>query len=470
MRARAIVGSVLVAGLVFSAPAAADTRAPAASAPPAAPAPGAPGVGDPFFPLGGNGGYDVKHYRLKLDWQPTGNVLTASETVLATATQNLSAFDLDLRGFDVRRVTVNRAPATISRDEQELTVTPTRALRKHVPFVVQIEYSGTPEVVVDPDGSSEGWIPTEDGAFVVGEPQGSPGWFAVNDTPRDKATYDIAITVPKGLTSVGNGALVSTRTTGGKKTFRWVERYPMAPHLVTITTGKFDVSTGRTKRGVPTYVAVDPSQAAESGPVLAKLPQIVDYFSGLFGRYPFETVGAIVDNAPEVGYALETQTKPVFDRAPDDATLAHELAHQWFGDAVTLKQWPDIWLHEGFATWAEWLWVEHTGGTSTHDRFAELYATPADADFWQLPPNGLSKPSDLFSGAVYDRGAMTLQALREKVGDKKFFVILQRWYTQHRYGNATTADFIALSEKVSGTDLDAFFTAWLRTPGKPALG
>ena len=432
----------------------------------------APGVGDPFFPHGGNGGYDVAHYQLKLDWQPKGNVLSAAETVLATATQDLSSFDLDLRGFDVSRVTVNGAPAKVSRvaGSQELTITPARSLRKHVPFVVRIEYAGTPEVVTDPDGSIEGWIPTNDGAFVVGEPQGSPGWFAVNDTLRDKATYDIAITVPKGLTSAGNGALVSTRTTGGKTTFRWLERYPMAPHLVTITTGRFQVSTGRTHRGVPTYIAVDPSQAADAAPVLAKLPDIVDYFSGVFGRYPFETVGAIVDNAPEVGYALETQTKPIFDAAPDESTLAHELAHQWFGDAVSATQWPDIWLHEGFATWAEWLWAEHTGVQSAHEKFAELYATPADDDFWQLPPNGLSDAADLFSGSVYDRGAMTLQALREKVGDKKFSAILQRWYTQHRYGNATTAEFIALSERVSRTDLDAFFTTWLQTPGKPALG
>ena len=116
----------------------------------------------------------------------------------------------------------------------------------------------------------------------------------------------------------------------------------MASYLATITFGKFDVTRGRTPGGIPTYVAVDPSQKTDAAPALAKLPEIVDYFSGLYGRYPFETVGAIVDDAPDVGYALETQTKPVFDSAPDEATLAHEIAHQWFGDAVTLTQWPDI--------------------------------------------------------------------------------------------------------------------------------
>src|SRR5664279_1505 len=173
--------------------------------------------------------------------------------------------------------------------------------------------------ITAPDGSSEGWVPTDDGAFVVGEPQGAPGWFAANDTPTDKATYDVQLTVPDRLTAVGNGALISQRSKNGWTTFHWFERYPMASYLATITFGVFEVKRGRTPGGIPTYVAVDPKQD-DAWTVLAKLPEIVDYFSGLYGRYPFETVGAIVDNAPKVGYALETQTKPVFDSAPDEAT------------------------------------------------------------------------------------------------------------------------------------------------------
>ena len=474
-RRRIVTVLVLAGSLVLTAPAVAT---PAVAAPvtaaPAVGTPGSPGVGDPFFPFGGNGGYDVRHYHLDLSWNPDSKVLSGSETILATATKALSRFDLDLRGFTVKRVTVNGAPATVTRPRQdnteraqELTITPKRALRQHVPFVVRIQYAGTPEVVTDPDDAIEGWVPTSDGAFVVGEPQGSPGWFAANDTPTDKATYDVQLTVPDGLTAVGNGALISQRSENGRSTFHWLERYPMASYLATITFGKFEVTRGRTPGGIPTYVAVDPTQAAASTPVLAKLPAIVDYFSGVFGRYPFETVGAIVDNAPDVGYALETQTKPVFDHAPDEATLAHEIAHQWFGDAVTLKKWPDIWLHEGFATLSEWLWSEHTGGRSAHEAFAALLAQPADADLWSPPPANPGNPANLFGSPVYDRGGMTLQALREKIGDKKFFTILRSWYQEHRYGNATTAQFIALSEKVSGADLDAFFTTWLYTPGKP---
>lgn len=308
---------------------------------------------------------------------------------MATATQALSSFDLDLRGFTVKGVRVTGSSATFTRPQQdntgsaqEPTITPRRALRQHVPFVVQIQYAGTPEVVTDPDDAIEGWVPTSDGAFVVGDPQGAPGWFAANDTAIDRATYDVQLTVPDGLTAEGNGALISQRSKYGQTTFRWFERYPMPSYLATITFGEFDVTRGRTPGGVPTYVAVDPTQAEAAAPALAKLPEIVDYFSGLYGRYPFETVGAIVDNAPDVGYALETQTKPVFDRAPDESTLAHEFAHQWFGDAVTPTQWPDIWLHEGFATLSEWLWSERTGGQSAHDAFAALLARPATSSLW----------------------------------------------------------------------------------------
>jgi aminopeptidase N len=147
---------------------------------------------------------------------------------------------------------------------------------------------------------------------------------------------------------------------------------------------------------------------------------------------------------------LETQTKPVFDRVPDEATLAHETSHQWFGDAVTLRQWPDIWLHEGFATWSEWIWSEHTGHKSAAQYFKRYYSTRAsDTAFWNPPPGNPGDAQHLFDGTIYVRGAMTLQALREKVGDGAFFTILRQWFAEHKYGNATTQDFIALAERVS---------------------
>ena len=433
----------------------------------AAPTPGAPGAGDPYFPQAGNGGIDVSDYALALAYDPATRRLEGTATLKVTATQDLSRFDLDLRGFTLGAVTVDGAPASVTRDGQELQITPAKALHSGRAFTVVVPYAGTPQAVTDPDGSTEGWVVTDDGAAVVNEPQGSPAWYPVNDTPRDKATFTIAMTVPDGLTAVGNGTLVSQVSQGGRTTFTWRERFPMAPYLATITLGRFDVTTG-TASGVPTYIAVDPTQASSASASLRKLPEMVAFLVDLYGPYPFEEAGAIVDNAPGIGYSLETQTKPFFDDAPDAVTVLHELSHQWFGDAVTLTQWPDIWLHEGFATWSEWIWTERQGQKTAAQQLKQLENTPAsNTAFWTPPPGDPGDPAHLFDGTVYDRGGMTLEALRERIGDATFFRLLRTWYAQHRYGNVTTAQFIALAEQLSGQDLGGFFQAWLYDPAKP---
>ena len=430
---------------------------------------GAPGAGDPFFPLAGNGGIDVSDYGLELAYDPATRLLQGTATLRVVATQDLTRFDLDLRGFEVGTVTVAGSAASVVRDGQELVITPARRIREGSAFTVVVPYAGAPQTVIDPDGSSEGWVYTDDGAVVVGEPQGSPGWYPANDTPQDKATYTISMTVPEGLTAVGNGSLESQLTSGGRTTFTWRESYPMAPYLATITLGRFNVSTGQTASGIPIYVAVDPRQAQSASSVLRKLPEMVAFLEGLYGPYPFETVGGIVDDAPALGYSLETQTKPVFDDAPDEATLLHELSHMWIGDAVTLRIWPDIWLHEGFATWSEWIWTERQGGKTAAQRFKQLASTPAQQSwFWNPPPGDPGDPARLFDGTIYTRGAMTLEALRERIGDTDFFTVLRRWYIEHRYGNVSTPEFIALAEDVSAQDLDVFFDMWLYEPGKPA--
>jgi aminopeptidase N len=427
--------------------------------------PGSPGLGDPFFPLGGNGGYDVGNYDLTLGYDPSVKRLDGRAVITATATQNLSRFDLDLRGFEIPSLTVNGRAARFTRDGQELIVTPAVPINSGSTFTVEVRYAGRPEVITDPDGSIEGWIPTDDGAFVVGEPQGSPGWYPVNDNPRDKATFKFAVTVPAGLTVMANGVLVSNSTSAGKTTWVWREGDPMASYLATATLGRFDLTTSSVA-GVPSYVAVDPQLA--KGQVLEKLPSIVEYYSSIYGPYPFDAVGAIVDDAKVVGYSLETQTKPNFPYVPDEATLAHELAHMWYGDSVTLTQWPDLWLHEGFATWSEWIWSEHQGNKTAAQYFKQLYSTPAkDTAFWNPPPGNPGSAASMFDGTVYDRGGMTLEALRERVGDPVFFRIMRTWAQQNKFKNVTTPQFIALAETESGQDLAGFFDTWLYQPGKP---
>jgi aminopeptidase N len=332
------------------------------------------------------------------------------------------------------------------------------------------------EAITDPDGSIEGWVPTPDGAFVVNEPQGSPGWYAVNDTPTDKATYDFAVTVPEGKTVVANGRLTGTSTRGGKTTWLWRERDPMASYLSTATNGIFLTDFDDTlPDGTPIYNAVDPlTRPSGTTPNpdlaferLAAQPEVIAFFDDLYGPYPYEAAGGIMDWAPEVGYALESQTKANYSRVSSASTVVHEISHQWFGNSVTLSSWPDIWLNEGFATWSQWIYDERHGGPSAQETFDELYAEPADASLWSPAPAALPGPEVLFSEVVYDRGAMTLQALREKVGDETFFRILRTWYRENRNGNVSTADFIELSERKSGEQLDEFFNVWLYVPEKP---
>jgi aminopeptidase N len=465
------VSAAAVLLAVSAAPAAADFT------------PGADGAGDPFYPQAGNGGYDVRSYSLKLDYEPQNEQLDGDVTITARATQDLSSFNLDLRDLKVSSVTVNGQEASFTRKGQELTITPEAGLRRGREFTTRVVYGGHANYVLDPDKSKDGWIPTDDGAFVVNEPQGAPTWFPANDTPKDFATFDFAITVPEGRTALANGRLVSTTDNGDTTTWRWRESSPMVPYLTTATNGVFELRIG-TVNGLPEYNAVDPETRRfgqkDPEPQLAwdrlnaTQEPALDLFTELYGPYPYDSVGAIVDWAPNVFYSLESQTKPNYWHVASVATIVHELAHQWFGDAIVLERWPDMWLNEGFATWSEWIWFERTGGRTAQQEFDALYATPEDSaagqDLWFPAPNGLSGPEELFHTPVYDRGAMTLQALRQKLGEATFLQIVRTWYAENRFSNVTTQDFIALAERVSGQQLDQFFQVWLFEEGRPEPG
>jgi aminopeptidase N len=430
-------------------------------------APGGIGVGDPFFPKAGNTGYDVGHYSLELDYRPETGKLRATATITATATEELTAFDLDYRGPKVRSVTVDGQRAAFSRSGQELVITPTAALPPGAQFAVEVDYRGRPKSLVDADGSREGWVRTDDGAFVVGEPSGSPTWFPCNDHPTDKAGFDFRITVPRGTEAVANGALLGRERRGRRVTWSYAAEQPMATYLATATVGQFRLTRTRYD-GIESLVAVDPHEAKASRAPLSKLKRMTRFFSSIFGPYPFSETGVIVDRAPQIGYALETQTRPIYDQAPDELTVAHELAHQWFGDSVSLERWEQIWLNEGFATWAEWRWDEEAGGRTTARVFKDLQRTPASRTvIWSPPPGAPSGPAQLFNTSVYVRGGMALEALRQQIGDPAFYATLRTWASEHAYGNATIEQFIALAEAQSGQDLDALFQRYLYQPGKP---
>ncbi|WP_396449047.1 M1 family metallopeptidase [Actinomadura sp.] len=456
--------------------------------------PGAPGVGDPYFPLEGNGGYDVRHYSLDLGYDPDYDQLDGTVTITARATQNLSRFDLDLSGMDVEKVWVNRHRAAYKRQGQELIITPRHGLRKGSVFRAVVKYGGVPQTIVGSPivfGSPYGFLHTPDGAFVGGEPNGARTWFPVNDHPSDKATYDYTITVPAGLSVVANGRLTAHRTATASfsrraartraEVFKWREDSPMASYLTTIDIGKWDVRQGRTPGGVPNYTAVDPA-------LLAGQPDAVDFFFGTtgevtdlwsktFGRYPFSTTGAIADdaryNGQPLGFSLETQSKPVYSAVRNTGTIAHELAHQWFGDAVSPERWKDVWLNESFATWAAWYYTEVHGGRTVHDAARATYAARPFPDregrpYWSVLTADPQRDT-MFNDRVYSGGGMMLQFLREKIGDDRFFTLLRTWYARHKYRNGNTRQFTTLAQQIAGQDLSGFFNDWLYSPIKPPL-
>lgn len=461
---------------------------------------GAVGVGDPYFPASGNGGFDVTHYGLALSYTqpapapaPLQGQLSGTATIDLVPTVDLDRFDLDLRGMDVTALRVDGRPATevtapapgtsvtgaaywqVQDDGArvwELVVQPRPKLRAGVPVRVVVTYAGTTGRPEDIEGALYGWVTTRDGAMVVGEPDGAMTWYPVSDHPSDKATYDFAITVPDGKVAVANGVEAGPATSaGGRTTWFWHAPDAQASYLTTASVGDYTLRRSVTERGLPVVDAVDdglsPSSLAATNAGLDLQDDMIAFFEDGFTPYPFVAAGAIVDD-DSVGYALESQTRPVYSRVAREGTVAHELAHQWFGNAVSPRRWRDIWLNEGWATYAEWLWAEHSGDGTAQAAFEDVMAIPADDDFWHLDVADPG-PLGLFQGPIYDRGAATLHALRLRVGDDAFFAGSRTWLTTYDDGTATTADFEAVFEAASGQDLGAFFTTWLRTPARPPL-
>lgn len=471
--------------------------------------PGASGLRDPYFPKLGNGGYDVTHYDLVLDVDPDAHRLRGTATITARATQELSAFNLDLAGLTVRSATVDGRPAAVNRAGHELTLRPGAGtghrIREGRTFRTVVRYSGSPEILTDPDRSEEGWIRTSGGAVALGEPTGAMAWFPGNNHPSDKASYDITVTVPRGLTAVSNGELVSPTTShavaapggtpagipggappttpggipdrartpttpGGTSTYHWRVAEPMASYLATLAVGRFDTKASTTPDGIKVFTAADTAVAARSAAVLARVPEVVAWEAERFGPYPFSATGAIVGRDGDAGYALETQNRPFFPGPPSVGLLVHEMAHQWFGNSVTPASWRDMWLNEGLATYAEWLWEDDKEGEPVEDRFDAAFG---DDDNWTFPPAEPPTAADISRAPVYGRGAMVVHKIREAVGDdERFFALVRGWTRAHRHGTASTADFTAYVdaqvERATGKDLTELWDTWLYGKSRPA--
>ena len=434
------------------------------------------GVGDEYFPGLGNGGYQVERYVLALDVDPQAGTIDATATIEAVATEDLSGFHLDLIGLEVGDVTVDGEQARASRDDRELLIELRDPIAAGDRFVAVVPYQGTPMPVQSDSLGPVGWTPLGDGSsFVLSEPEGAATWFPANDHPSDKALFRFEITTPAGVDAAANGLLVAQEPTDGGGT-RWVyeSAHPMAPYLATVAIGDLtfeDAAPG--PGGLPIRNVYDDDVATGASETMARQGEMVDFFDDLFGRYPFEAYGALVMDVP-TGVALETQTLSLFGNdiigiGPiGQEIVAHELAHQWFGDSVALERWQDIWLNEGFATYAQWLWAEHDTGTAIADIARRAHAGLEQTGFGDLPP-GDPGPENLFAPTVYERGGLLLHELRGSIGDDAFFSVLRRWASERADGNGTTDDFVALAEEVAGAELDEMFDLWLYEPQLPDL-
>jgi aminopeptidase N len=436
--------------------------------------PGATGAGDPYFPRQGNGGYNVRSYALEVRFDPDTDRLTGTATIRARATQPLSSFTLDLVGLVVDDVQVGGLPASVSRAGRDLTLEPAAGIDRGAAFTTVVTYHGKPRTTRTRALGANGWFNTSDGAIVVGEPSSAPVWYPVNDHPVDKARLRVAVTVPPGLKALSNGLQGPTTTgTDGWRTFRWRTTNPMAPYLSTVAIGDFRVHRSTTAGGDPVLLAVDSSLGRFVDRQLARTERIVRFHERWLGRYPFESVGGIVDVVP-LGFALETQTIPVYSsdffRKGTDSSwvLAHEQSHQWLGDSVSLRRWKDIWLNEGFATYAEWRWAAKQRGGSAQAVAKRAYDSYSRrAPLWNVVI-GDPGPRRLFNLAVYYRGGMALAQLHDRMGASRFNRLIHGWVRDHRNGHGTTGDFIRRSESACDCgSLDTFFDRWLFQPGKP---
>jgi aminopeptidase N len=445
----------------------------------AAGTPGGQSIGDPYYPNDGNTGYEADHYGLQLTYQPGADNLSGTATIQATTTQDLSRFSFDFN-LTASSVQVDNATAQFSQSNGKLIITPGTDLPANRQFTVVVQYQGVPSKARVSGDSDPEWIATKDGAYATSEPHIASIWFPVNDHPLDKATYDVSVAVPTGTQVLADGVLTGTSTANGQTRFNYHSASPEASYLQTLTIGHFTTNATTASDGRPFSTAYDqklkPAVLQVAQADVDRTPEVLAWETSLFGPYPFEAEGGVVVNKDGDDDAEEFQTRPVYlsgnwvlDGKPvhDMDVVVHENAHQWFGDSVSVKSWQNIWLNEGFATYTEWLWHEHTNQCTAAQIAGSFYAKyNGKASFWKIKPGDPGVDNQL-ADPVYYRSAMTLQALRNQVGDTTFFTILKDWAAQNRYGNGSTQDFIALADQVSGTSLDQLFQTWLFTPSQP---
>ncbi|WP_345799876.1 M1 family metallopeptidase [Microbacterium sp. AZCO] len=420
---------------------------------------------DEYAPQSGDLRYDVESYDLEIGYRVRTNRLEGRAVINAVAAVDTSSIALDLVGLRATRARIDGDVRTrMQPGPRKLRVVSPRLIEAGEAFSIEILYSGAPAPRRSRWGAI-GWEELEDGSLVAGQPTGAPTWFPCNDRPDDRARYRIAVTTDDGYRVAATGVPGTTVRAGGRTRWEFATELPVATYLAAVHIGRYRESVvGRAR------IAHPPALTQRVLHAFRDVPRMLTVFEDSFGPYPQDHC-TIVVTPDDLEIPLEAQALAVFGAnhlAPDSERLiAHELAHQWFGNSVGIARWRDIWLNEGFACYAEWLWSEASG-----DDTADQLARRHHAALSRLPQDiVLTDPGAdrMFDDIVYKRGALTLHALRAAVGDEAFFAVLRRWAEHNRHSLVATDDFRACVEEVTGHAHAALLTAWLDRMPLPPL-
>jgi len=432
-----------------------------------------PPVIDPYLPANGNFGYRVSRYELDLEYKVNINRLSGTATITAATLASLKTFTLDLSdAMAVSKVSVNgRRPQSFHRSHGKLSITLQTALPAGAAMSVTVRYAGTPRPIRTVWGEV-GFEELTNGALVAGQPNGAASWFPCDDHPSSKASYRIVISTENPYRAVANGELVSKRTRAAMTAWTYEQAEPTSTYLITLQIGDYQAHR-LTKTPVPMNGVLPQRLRQNFEYDFGRQPEMMKLFVKLFGPYPLATGYTVVVTDDDLEIPLEAQGISIFGANHCDGErtaerlIAHELAHQWFGNSVTARRWRDIWLHEGFACYAEWLWSENSGGRSADDwaRYYHGKLTCSRQDLLLSDPGA----SDMFDDRVYKRGALTLHVLRRTIGDDGFFALLRDWTTRHRHATAVTDDFTGLAANYSDESLRPLWQAWLYSKDVPDL-
>jgi len=427
------------------------------------------------MPGHGTHAYRVARYELELDYGVSSNRLNGRAVLHAMTQLPTSAIVLDLTGLRATKIRLDgRKVRRFTQRAEHLVVYPEVPLLAEKAFSLDIRYEGCPAPRRGLWGEV-GWEELSDGVVVAGQPSGAASWFPCNDHPRDKASYRITVTTDANYRAVCNGVLMSRTRGASRETWVYELAGPMATYLATVQIGRYELLTLNAERPsghVPQFAAVPASLAAHARTALARQPDMMGTFTNCFGPYPFPEYTVVV-TGDVLEIPLEAQTLAILGPNhlrqdwESQRMIAHELAHQWFGNSLTTATWKGIWLHEGFACYAEWLWSEEAGVMSVADRaraaWRKLAALPQDLMV------GDPGPELMFDDRVYKRGALALHALRVRCGDLAFFALLHDWTDRFRHGTVTTADFILTAARATGLDAEALLHPWLYEDALPPL-